>query len=845
MKDIRLQVMAIGLGLLVVVQVGFGQAPAQAPQLGKDPVKSVVAAMTLEEKAFLVVGSRVGGGQPGAPRGEGAPPGATTVAAMQGQVAGAAGTTYAIPRLGIPAFVLADGPAGLRISPTRPNDSATYYCTAFPVSTLVASTWDPDLAYRVGAAVGDELLAYGVDVLLAPALNIHRNPLCGRNFEYYSEDPLIAGRMAGSVVNGVESKGVGTSIKHFAANNAETNRMNLDTVVSERALREIYLEGFRIAVETAQPWTVMSSYNLINGVYAPHSADLLTKVLRDDWKFQGFVMTDWGGGTDPVIMMAAGNDLLMPGRAEQATTILKAVQDGKLSEAELTRNVERILNVLVQTPRFKGYKPSNKPDLKAHAVLAREAAAEGMVLLKNTGAALPLAAALRVAPFGNSSYESITGGTGSGDVNEAYSVSLFEALANGGYAANEEVSGLYRQYLEAAKAKQPPAQGMMRARPPIPEMTVEAALASRAASAADVALITLGRNSGEFADRQAVEGDFYLTPTEKELIKVVSDAFHSRGKKAIVLLNIGGVIETESWRQQPDAILLVWQPGQETGNSIVDVISGKVNPSGKLATTFPVRYEDVPSSKNFPGEFVEPAPTGAAQPQQAGAPPMPPAGAPQRAAAGAPPQAPGGAPGMAPPGAGAGGGRAGGAQVRRLSRVTYEEGIYVGYRYHETFGVKPSFEFGYGLSYTTFDFGRLALSSPRFSGQMTATLEVRNTGKVAGREVVQLYLAAPYQKLDKPAMELKAFAKTRLLKPGESEKVTLALTPRQLASFDPASSSWVAEAGKYDVKVGASSRDIRQTASFTLDKDLTVKKESVALVPKTKINELKRGGALR
>ena len=790
----RLILGAVGLGLLVL------NGCNKTPRLGKDPVKKVIAAMTLEEKAYFVTGTGRNMAAPGNLKKEDRSPGAPAVGQTQELVPGAAGTTYEIPRLGIPAMVMADGPAGLRILPIRENDRATYYCTAFPVSTLIASTWNPDLAYRVGQAMGNEVLEYGVDVLLCPAMNIHRNPLCGRDFEYYSEDPLVTGTIAASVVNGIESQGVGTSTKHFAANNTETNRNALDTIVSERALREIYLEGFRIAVEESKPWTVMSSYNLINGVPASENYDLLTKVLRDDWGFKGLVMSDWFGGTDSVAQMSAGNDLLMPGTVAQANAIIKAVRERRLDEAILNRNIERILNVLVQTPRFKGHKPTNKPDLTAHAAVARAAATEGMVLLKNSSGALPLAAGTRVAAFGNTSYETITGGTGSGHVNEAYSISLAEGLKNAGYSVNKELRDSYERYLRTARQNGPKARPYM---PPqlIQEMTIAPALAARIASEADAALITIGRNSGEFFDRK-VDGDFNLTQAETHLIKAISDAFHSRRKKAIVVLNIGGVIETKSWKELPDGILLAWQAGQESGNSIADVISGKVNPSGKLASTFPARYEDVPSSSNFPGVVIDAAPAKVESVQ---------------------------ADGMSA------------FRNPKASRITYEEGIYIGYRYYESFGIKPVYEFGYGLSYASFDYGKLSLSSQNFTGEITATLDVKNTGKVAGKETVQVYITAPSRKLDKPAMELKAFTKTRLLNPGESQTLTFVLKPRQLSSFDPVASSWIAEAGKYEVRVGASSRDIRQAASFSLDSDLVVKKESVGLVPKTKINELKRG----
>jgi beta-glucosidase len=768
------------------------------PQLGKDPVKDVIAAMTLEEKAFFVTGT--GMNIPGLTLpGDTTPtPGAPVVGETQKLVPGAAGTTYEIKRLGIPAMVVADGPAGLRISPRRENDSATYYCTAFPVATLLASSWDTALLSRVGRAMGNEVLEYGADVILGPGMNIHRNPLCGRNFEYYSEDPYLTGKMAASMVKGVESQGVGTSIKHFAANNAETNRMALNTIVSERALREIYLEGFRIAVQDAQPWTVMSSYNLINGTMASESPDLLTKVLRDDWGFKGMVMTDWFGGINPVAQMQAGNDLLMPGTPQQAKAIIKAVQEGKLDVAVLDRNVERILNIILETPRFKNYKFSNKPDLKDHANITRQAATEGMILLKNSNKALPIPASDKnIAAFGNTSYDIITGGTGSGDVNEAYSVSLTDGLKGAGYILNQELTDIYDAYIKDAKLKRPALMPFM-PQVPLGEMKVTPQLAAKMASTADIALITIGRNSGEMLDRK-VEDDFNLTSVEKDMISTVAKAFQSKGKKAVVILNIAGVIEVSSWKDIPDAILLAWQAGQETGNSITDVLSGKVNPSGKLTSTFPVSYQDVPSAKNFPGEILE---TGATE---------------------KPSDESGIASLMRP----------------KPSKIVYEEGLYVGYRYYETFKVKPVYEFGYGLSYTTFAYSNLKLSSDKFNGKITATVDITNSGKVYGKEVVQLYLSAPANKLDKPAIELKGFAKTKLLAPGESQSVSFDLDARQLASFDQERSSWIAEAGDYTVKIGASSRDIKQSAIFNLAADSIVKKESVALVPSETINERK------
>jgi beta-glucosidase len=446
-------------------------------------IDKTISKMTLEEKASLVVGTgmNLGGAQ-----------GTNEKTLAEKLVPGAAGATSQVERLGITPMVLADGPAGLRISPTRDNDKNTYYCTAFPIATMLASTWDPELVYKVGQAVGNEVLEYGADVLLAPALNLHRNPLCGRNFEYYSEDPLITGKIAASMVKGVQSQNVGTSIKHFAANNQETDRFTVDTIVSERALREIYLEGFRIAVEEGRPWTVMSSYNKINGTYSCENYDLLTKVLRQDWNYRGFVMTDWLAGTDAVAQMKAGNDLIMPGNPEQKLKIIKAVNDGTLDEDILNLNVKRILNIMLKSPHYKGYKYSNKPDLKTHAQAARQAATDGMVLLKNNNNVLPLAGGIKnVAAFGNTSYEIITGGTGSGNVNEAYSVSLVEGLENGGLSVNKSLQQLYIDYMKEAKAKQKTDGSALSAfmlPPPIDEMEVASDLVQKMANEADIAI---------------------------------------------------------------------------------------------------------------------------------------------------------------------------------------------------------------------------------------------------------------------------------------------------------------------------------------------------------------------
>ncbi len=718
-------------------------------------------------------------------------------------VPGAAGNTAEFPEIGITTQVLADGPAGLRISPTRKGYEQTFYCTAFPISTVMASTWDTELVEKVGKAMGSEVLEYGADIILGPALNLQRDPLCGRNFEYYSEDPLVTGKMAAAMVRGIQSNGVGTSIKHFAVNNQETMRMSADAIVSERALRELYLKGFEIAVKEGMPWTVMSAYNKINGTYASESHDLLTKILRNDWGFEGYVMTDWGGGSDVAVQMISGNDLIMPGSPNQVKELISAVESGKLDEDILDVNVERILNIMLQTPRFKGKKNSNSPDLRAHAKVTRQAATDGMVLLKNTNEALPISKSIKkVAAFGNTSYEFISGGTGSGDVNEAYTISLIQGLENSGFVPNNALKEIYTGYIEAARKNQERSTNFLTAlmggMVPVAEMPMTKELAESMAATADVALITIGRNAGEGEDRKPEEGDFYLSSTEKEMIDMVTEAFHAKNKMAIVVLNVAGVVETASWRNIPDAILCAWQPGQEGGNSVVDVLTGKVNPSGKLAISFPIKYDDVPSSKSFPGKRME----GAADdtPDQSGF-----------------------------------------SMMQRVPWESYyEEDIYVGYRYYNTFKIPVAYEFGYGLSYTDFEFSNMMVDKKEFNGKVNVSVDVKNVGDVAGREVVQLYVSKPDGKLEKPADELVAFSKTGLLKPEKSAILKFTIESKDIASFDAETSSWLVESGSYTLKIGASSKDIKLKESISVANDLIAETVSKALVPQKKISLLKK-----
>jgi beta-glucosidase len=787
MKPIRFLQLLVFLTHLISL-TSFGQN--KPPQLGKNAVADVVKAMTLEEKARMLVG--FGFHVPGLPAGL-LPPTDPADDSVKYKVPGTSGRMHGVSRLGVPILTVADGPAGVHIWSFDEGPGQTY-ATALPNATLLASTWDTALISKLGAAFGNEAKEYGIDIVLAPAMNIQRNPLNGRNFEYYSEDPVLSGNISAAMVKGVQDEGVGVSVKHFVANNAETNRTQLNTIVSQRALREIYLRGFEIAVKKSSPWTIMSSYNKVNGVYTSESRDLLTVILRKEWGFKGFVMSDWFGGSDAVAQINAGNNLLMPGNFNQTRAIISAAKHDSIGSKQLDESVEQILNVILLSPTFKNYHYTNNPDLAAHAVLSRTAAAEGMVLLKNEDNSLPLKSGSLVGLYGNSSYDIIAGGTGSGDVHRKYTVSLIDGLTNSGFKTEEGLSNIYRQYIQAEKAKQPKPSIMtiMNPPPPIKELNLPDSLFSSSITHSDIAIFSIGRNAGEGRDRK-VEDDFNLTDVEKNSIQRLSTALHAQHKKLIVVINSGGVIETASWSGYADAILLVWQPGMEGGNAMADVLTGKVNPSGKLPETFPVVYADVPSAKNFPGKE-----TGEKSSQAASS-----------------------------------------INAAKPSVVTYEEGIYVGYRYYTTFKVKPAYAFGYGLSYAKFSYSDLKLSGGTFLNQLTATVTITNAGKVAGKEVVEMYLTAPAGELDKPSIELKSFGKTALLQPGASQTIHFLLYPKDLASFDINKLAWIANAGNYTVKVGASSDDIRLSKSFTLDKELVVEKVAKALAPQVIINELK------
>ena len=735
------------------------------PQFGKASNSKVIKAMTLEEKVNLLVGVGAWNGDEIAQE----------IKDAKNLIPGCAGQTYPIPRLGIPSVMLPDGPGGLRINPTRQDDDNTYYCTSFPVATLLAQSWNTQLVQEVGIAIGDEVKRYGADCLLAPALNLHRNPLLGRSFEYYSEDPVISGKTAAAMVRGVQSNGVGATIKHYALNNQETNRMANDVRVDGKTARELYLKGFEIAVRQSQPWAVMTSYNKVNGTYAPENEALIEEILRNEWGFEGMVMTDWGGGRDAVSTVKAGNDLIMPGSANQIKAVIDAVRNGTLDEQIIDRNVERVLDFIARSPKAQGYLFQNDPDLAQHATISRSSATEGMVLLKNNGV-LPFASNFKtIALYGVSSYDLYVVGTGSGSVNYKHAVGLDEGLKTAGYKLEPSVYRVYSEYVNEHKEVALPGNFMRTnlTNHVIPQSLVRKPYQYRAdAISSDVAIITIGRSCGESADR-GYENDYLLTDIETGLIKDVCDAFHFKNKKVVVILNIGAPIETASWKKFPDAILLAGLPGQEAGHAIADVLKGAVNPSGKLVDTYVKDYMQMPSTANFPVNARELQTAARSNRNNPDAKPIP-----------------------------------------NYDYTDYSERMDIGYRYYDKHPEQVSYPFGFGLSYTTFQYSNPLANYDE--GQITLSLKVTNTGKTAGKEAVQVYIEAPKSRLDGIVKELKTYAKTSLLQPGESQVLEFKLSEYDLAGYESDDSVWKTYAGEYKADFAASSQDIRCQSTFSI-----------------------------
>ena len=748
--------------------LSFGHILANNNLLLNDKnINRIINRLTLEQKARLLVGCQ----------------GSNT--GLSHMVAGAAGYTFPVDSFGIPSVNLADGPVGVRITPISSGKNYTSYCTCFPSTTALAATWNENLARLEGNAIGNEANAYGIDIVLTPGINIMRNPLCGRNFEYFSEDPYLSGVLGSAMINGIQDKGIGTSLKHFVANNQQTGKLYNDARISQRALRELYLKGFEICIKNSDPWTVMGSYNKIGGKYTQANPELLKTVLRNEWGYKGLVMTDWYKKRDTADQLNGGTDLMMPGEQSQTDEIIAGVKEGRISEATLNESVKNVLKLILKSISYKGWKYDNAPDLTGNPELARHIATEGMVLLKNDSSLLPLPGNANIALFGATAYKSIAGGTGSSNVNKPHIIDISTGLEKAGYTLNPRLKGIYTKYVNFQNDlldKHPgsaPWEKLSYHRTVIPEMDLSEAesIIEQEAKNSDIALVVIGRGSGEESDRR-LEGDFYLTPEEKFMIGHVSSTFHSLGKKVAVVMNVCGVMEMNTWKDEPDAILLAWFPGQECGNAVADVIGGKANPSGRLPMTFPVDYSDIPSSKNFP--TVGKTKSG-----------------------------------------------------KDFDYTNYEEDIWVGYRYFNTANIPVAYPFGYGLSYTEFSFGKPEIKKK--NGRWIASVEVTNTGNAAGKEVVQLYVSAPQTPFRKPDSELKAFGKTRELKPGESQTIELRFNEYDLASFDENNSRWLTSKGEYTLHFGTSSRDFKASVPFSVHKNKSWKVNDV-LKPVEKVD---------
>lgn len=666
-----------------------------------DKISDIVARMTVEEKASLCSGKDFW-------------------------------NTKAVSRLGIESWMMTDGPHGLRKQAAASETlglHASVPATCFPTAAGLGATWNRSLLREVGEALGVESSAEKVGVILGPGVNIKRSPLCGRNFEYFSEDPYLAGELAGAHIQGVQSQGVGTSLKHFAANNQERLRMVIDSVVDERTLREIYLPAFEAAVKKAKPWTVMCAYNKLNGTYCSQNKRLLTELLRDEWGFDGVVMTDWGACDDRVAGLAAGQDLEMPssGPANDAA-IVAAVKAGAVDEKTLDRAVERNLRLYFRVQEGRG---AARPfDPAAHHALARRAAAEASVLLKNEGGALPLPKKGKIAFLGAFAKTPRYQGGGSSHINPTRIDCAWDEASR---SLSGKVELSYSAGYDPADSR------------PVPALLAEA---RSAAAAADAAVVFVGLTD-DFESEGFDRGHLRMPESHVALIREAASA----AKKTIVVLSNGAPVEMP-WLSEVDAVVEGYLGGQAGGSAAVDVLFGDAEPSGRLAETFPLRLEDNPSYLNFPG------------------------------------------------------GR---------EAVEYREGVFVGYRHYDTRSAPVLFPFGFGLSYTRFEYSGIAVDKERLSDQETVTVgvTVRNAGSRAGKEVVQLYVGDEEASVPRPRKELKGFEKIELA-PGESKTVSFTLDARAFAFWDTAASRWRAEQGTYALHLGSSSADIRATVRVEL-----------------------------
>lgn len=681
-------------------------------QLTADSIPLVVAEMTDDEKAHLVTGI------------------------SNPKKAGASGGTYEIKRLGVPSITVNDGPAGVRYS------TAVWY----PSIMNITSSWDDRLIYGVGEAIGKDSLALGIDIVLGPGMNIQKNVLGGRNFEYCSEDPLLTAFSASAYVNGMQAAGAGACLKHFAGNEQETNRGSESSTVTERALREIYLKPFQLTVKNSSPWSIMSSYNQLNGTYASINKDLLTGILRDEWGYEGAVMSDWGSAGAIEDKVNAQNDLKMPGDKDDAKNILAGIKNGKVDMEALDKCCEHILYTVAQSPTFKELEMNTKVKFTENGKTAEEAAADTLVLLKNENDALPFKNGTSIALFGNGAFKTVFGGYGSGGVTPKKSVTIAKGISNSkNLSLYDEKNNIFRRAEEHSKTDEKK------------DKAVSEEYAKKCADGADAAVIVISRTTSEGADNSPSKGDYLLNDTEFDMVKRVSDAFHAKGKTVTALINTGSPIEVASWRDFVDAIIFIGYPGQNTGNAVAKVLSGEVNPSAKTTMSWPLSYGDTPAHLYFPGN----------------------------------------------PG-----------------KAVYYEDIYVGYRYYGTFGVDVAYPFGFGLSYTEFEYSGFSVKE-NGNGAFTATVTVTNKGKAAGKETAEIYVSKPETTLEQPKYELCGFAKTKTLQPGESETLSVSITADGLYSYDTENSRYIIDKGEYKFFAAASAADIRAEANTEI-KELRV-----------------------
>jgi len=642
--------------------------------------------------------------------------------------------TVAIPRLGVPAMVVSDGPHGVR-HPMEIDKvgSQSYPATCFPTASSLASTWDVDLLREMGRALAEECIALNVNVLLGPGNNMKRTPLGGRNFEYFSEDPYLGGELAASLIQGIQNKGVGTSLKHYAVNNQEYQRFSINAEVSERSLREIYLAGFEKAVKQGKPWTVMCAYNKVNGTYCSEHHQLLVDILKEEWGFEGLVVSDWGAVHDRVEALKGGLDLEMPGPKDQRVkAVVQAVRDGKLNEAILNEAVRRILGIVFKSAETK---MGAAFDIEAHHALARKVSSEGMVLLKNNGI-LPLKPTLNhIAVIGRAAETPHFQGGGSSHINPTRVAMPFKEL-------KQQTGSAELTYTEGYPADDSFRQDLI-------DQAVSQAIP------ADVALLYIalpGYKESEGYDRT----DLDLTGQQIALIKAVAKA----QPNTVVILNNGSAVAVGEWIDDVAAVLEAWMMGQAGGGAIADVLFGKVNPCGKLAETFPARLSDTPAYLNYPGENGE---------------------------------------------------------------VDYGEGLFIGYRYYDAREIPVQFPFGYGGSYTTFTYSNVSVSAETFKDVdgLTVAVDVTNTGKLAGKEIVQVYVHDQKSGLVRPPKELKGFAKVEL-QPGETKTVRIPLDFRAFAFYHPGYGQWITEDGEFDILIGASSADIRYSKTVSLKSTMSL-----------------------